>query len=838
MNNLVGYIDHKLSLRTLFACVLVVLLSFGLSSHSQAQYVKASGTKIVDENGAELYFHGMNLGNWLLWEGYLMMGDFKFKTHTQFLNNLTTVFGDAAKAKEFEKQWRLNYVTEQTIVDLKKLGYNSVRVPFHHNMFWQNGAVSNAGFVYIDNLVRWCRTQNMHILLDMHAAPGYQNPGDHSDNINSNSNQPRDSVKFWDGNNVSIASQIWAHIANYYKNEPVIWGYDLVNEPVLQAGREYELAASMVAIRNAIRQVDNNHIIVVEGHWWASQLQFLDWTDATTQSKTNIRARWDNNLVLETHHYVFGNAGGIAELYLRDDITNRMGVPLILGEYGEDTTANLRTMKDWSTANIAGDFPWSFKKVFHDKTLWTVPQNDVYKSVVAAINAGTSLPSSYNGMISFAQNNIANGKPGLVYHQDFYDGTKPACSTKAPGNLTGTASSPQNVKLTWTDNATGEDGYSVSRDGNLLQNLAANSTVFNDTGLIGETCYNYTVTTVSACSSNSTVKVCTPCGGNRSPYTGQAFAVPGVIEAESFDIGCQGLTFSDTTGGNSGGAYRTSDVDISTTVDNGQSGYNIGWVDTNEWLEYSVNVKTAGKYNLSYRVATPQTTGQIQFMVGGSVLSTTTIPSTGDWSAWATVNSSPVTLAAGPQIVRINFSGKEVNLNNFTLSVATATSSVAPSSKSSSKASSSTGTTGPIQSGATYAIISKNSGKAVDVSGNSTSNGAQVHQWTFFGNANQLWIATQLSGNTYKLISKNSGKSLDVKDVSTNNGADIQQWDYQGNPNQRWIITALGNGYYKVISENSGKALDVRDVSTNDGAAIQQWDYNGGANQQWQFQLK
>ncbi len=837
MNNLSGYISHKLSLRRVFACMMLVIFSFALSNPSQAQYVKASGTKIVDENGTEIYFHGMNLGNWLLWEGYLMMGDFKFKTHTQFLNNLTTVFGDAAKAKEFEKQWRLNYVTEQTIIDLKRRGYNSVRVPFHYNLFWQNGAVSNAGFVYIDNLVRWCKAQNVHILLDMHAAPGYQNTGDHSDNSDSNANQPRDSVKFWDGNNVSIASKIWAHIANYYKNEPIIWGYDLLNEPVLQAGREYELAASMIAIRNAIRQVDNNHIIVVEGHWWASQLQFLDWTNPTTQAATGVRTRWDNNLVLETHHYVFGNAGGIAELYLRDDITNRMGVPLILGEYGEDTTANLRTMKDWSAANIAGDFPWSFKKVFHDKTLWTVPQNDVYRSVVAAINAGTSLPSSYAGMISFAQNNIANGNPGLVYHQDFYDGTKPACATKAPGSLLGTASSPQNVRLTWVDNASGEDGYRVARNGTILQNLAANSTVFNDTGLMGETCYDYTVTTVSACNSSSNVRVCTPCGGNRSPYTGQAFAIPGVVEAESFDIGCQGLTYSDTTGGNSGNEYRTSDVDIAKTIDNGQSDYNVGWVDTNEWLEYSVNVRTAGRYNLSYRVATPQTTGQIQFMVGSSVLSTTNIASTGDWNTWATVNSTPVTLAAGAQIVRINFSGKEVNLNNFTLSTFTA-SSVAQSSKSSSNSSSSTGSAGALLSGRTYAIISKNSGKAVDVSGNSTSNGAQIHQWSFFGNANQLWVVTQLSGNTYKIISKQSGKSLDVKDVSKNNGADIQQWDYQGNANQSWIITSLGGSNFKVISENSGKSLDVRDVSTSDGAAIQQWDYNGGTNQQWEFQLK
>ena len=362
-----------------------------------------------------------------------------------------------------------------------------------------------------------------------------------------------------------------------------------------------------------------------------------------------------------------------------------------------------------------------------------------------------------------------------------------------------------------------------------------------------------------------------------TPYSGTPVSVPGTIEAENYDLGSQGVGYSDTTGGNSGGAYRTDDVDVSSTVDNGQSGFNLGWVAQGEWLQYSVNVQQAGTYALSYRVATPQTTGQIQFIVGGQVLSTTNISSTGDWNTWATVNSTNVTLAAGSQIIRIKFTGPEVNLNNFTLTLAGATSSskassvssisstsavssskssVASSSSkissvssasssskssvvsSSSKSSASSAATGTIISGRTYAIISKNSGKALDVSNNSTSNGAAIQQWTFGGSTNQLWTVTQLSGTTYKIISNSSGKSLDVSGVSTSNGASIQQWDYSNGANQHWIVTDLGNGYFKVIAENSNKSLDVKDVSTSDGAGIQQWDYSGAANQQWQFQLK
>lgn len=98
----------KLGLGRALLCGLMLSVMLGSSAH--AQFVHTDGTRILDENGEELNFNGINLGNWLLWEGYLMMGDFNYRTHTQFLNSLTDAFGSAAKAAEFEHQWRLNYV--------------------------------------------------------------------------------------------------------------------------------------------------------------------------------------------------------------------------------------------------------------------------------------------------------------------------------------------------------------------------------------------------------------------------------------------------------------------------------------------------------------------------------------------------------------------------------------------------------------------------------------------------------------------------------------------------------------------------------------------------------
>ena len=66
----------------------------------------------------------------------------------------------------------------------------------------------------------------------------------------------------------------------------------------------------------------------------------------------------------------------------------------------------------------------------------------------------------------------------------------------------------------------------------------------------------------------------------------QTLQLPGTIQAEDFDRGAADVAYSDTTGGNAGGAYRSTNVDIEKTTDAG-GGFNLGWVDAGEWLKYT-----------------------------------------------------------------------------------------------------------------------------------------------------------------------------------------------------------------------------------------------------------
>lgn len=595
------------------------------------QFLSANGTRIEKEDGSEFFMTGINLGNWLLWEGYLMMGDFNYRTHTQFLNSLQDAFGgDMAKALEFEHQWRLNYVTEQAIIDLKALGYNTVRVPFHYNMFWDQNtySVTDHGFQYIDNLIQYCQSQDIYILLDMHAAPGYQNPGDHSDNMDSNESQPRDTVTFWDGDNVNIASQVWRHIANYYKDEPAIWGYDLINEPVPQAGREYELLGSMITMRNAIREVDNNHIIVAEGSWWGSDMGKLDWMDRRTQRETGINSRWDDNLVYQTHHY----SNDPNPLDDRLSITNKLNIPLILGEYGETENQYIRSLTDWCLNNNVGYYPWSFKKMSHDRTLWTIHPNSHYEELKTYINNGGPTPRAdlYDDLISFCQNNISNGAPGLEWHQGFYDAvenTNLSVDFEAPTtplNLS-TTSTTSSVTLNWdpsTDNVA-IDHYKVRIDGGTLTTVNGTSYVFTElnplTSYLLEVCAVDTSGNTSAFTQTSATTL--------DAITGP---VEIYIEAENYN--------------------SMSGVTVEACNEGGQK---VSSIDSGDWFDFVIDVPESGTYTIEYRVSDKRGNGHFRFDTdgGSTILDDVSVPRTGR-NTWTTVTST-VTLTQGQMTVGV-----------------------------------------------------------------------------------------------------------------------------------------------------------------------------------------
>ncbi len=159
------------------------------------------------------------------------------------------------------------------------------------------------------------------------------------------------------------------------------------------------------------------------------------------------------------------------------------------------------------------------------------------------------------------------------------------------------------------------------------------------------------------------------------------------------------------------------------------------------------------------------------------------------------------------------------------------TASTTSSGGSSSSSSSSSSLEG------TYYIKSYYSGKYLDISGNSSSNNANLVQYTYNGGTEQKFKLVQNSDGYYYIYTGSSSytKVLDVAKKSTADGTNIAQYTYNGGTNQQFQLVEVSSGVYAIKTRVSACAscLDVYGWSTEDGGNIAQYTYWGGACQLW-----
>jgi alpha-L-arabinofuranosidase len=139
---------------------------------------------------------------------------------------------------------------------------------------------------------------------------------------------------------------------------------------------------------------------------------------------------------------------------------------------------------------------------------------------------------------------------------------------------------------------------------------------------------------------------------------GQTHALPGTIQAEDFRDG----GFWDSSPGNNGSVYRATDVDVQATSDAG-GGFNVGWIAAGEWLEYTIEVGSAGYYDVSARVASPYSGKSLHVLLNGAALTAIAVPRTGSWQGWQTVTNPRVYLPAGTHLATVSAATDGFNLN-------------------------------------------------------------------------------------------------------------------------------------------------------------------------------
>jgi endoglucanase len=253
----------------LFPTRLTVLCSMLLlmgSPAAHSQYVHTQGTEIVDGSGAPLHIHGISTANWFVLEGSF----WGFGGQSQSQTDVELVFADLlgpTHAKEFLYQWRQNFMSKGDVDRIAQDGFNTIRIPLHAKYFKTD---DDEGFKLIDQLSKWCRQDHMYIILNLEsgiggftAAPADDGPG-----------YP------WllkDAGEQQFVNQLWQRIANHYKDDPTILGYDLINEPLLWPGylpMENLVEPEYRRVTAAIREVDTHHMIMLQAACHGSFIEF------------------------------------------------------------------------------------------------------------------------------------------------------------------------------------------------------------------------------------------------------------------------------------------------------------------------------------------------------------------------------------------------------------------------------------------------------------------------------------------------------------------------------------------------------------------------------------
>ncbi|GAB1453748.1 hypothetical protein MASR2M47_38040 [Draconibacterium sp.] len=358
-------------------------------------FLHREGRYIFDGSGNEVILRGIGTGNWMIQEGYMMQTSGVAGTQHEFRAKLENTIG-VEKTDSFYTAWLDSHFRKIDVDSMKSWGFNSVRVAMHYVWFTPpiedepvKGEITwlNKGFIMIDSLLDWCSNNQMYLILDLHGAPGGQ--GKDAAISDYDSSKP----SLWESQaNKDKTVALWRKLAERYNNEPWLGGYDLINETnwPLPSGNKplWDLFKQITA---AIREVDKNHLIFLEGNGFANDYNGLP-------------AIWDDNMALSFHKYWNYNDAGSIDWII--NMRNSRNIPIWLGETGENSNVWFTELIALCEKNRIGWSWWPVKKPSINNPL-KVTVNDDYTRLVnywkgSAPNPGVD--EAFSAVLQFAHN--------------------------------------------------------------------------------------------------------------------------------------------------------------------------------------------------------------------------------------------------------------------------------------------------------------------------------------------------------------------------------------------------------------------------------------------------
>ena len=355
-------------MRTLrmIGAIALLLAALTATTESRAQgtgnaMLHADDGALVTAEGAPVQLRCVNLSPWLDPEPYLIGKALRGLTRSpsEIKQKLADVVG-ATDAEAFWRQWEDAFMTRADFARLEAQGFDCVRLPINYKSIVArspSGAVEldDAALAPIDHAVAWGGEYHIYVILDLHAAPGGQNP------VSTVSDVPSDNAvaQLWTGPearaNQKMTVEVWRALAARYARARSVGGYDLLNEPALPSGvPKDELIHLYDSITAAIRSVDPGHTIILEGDAYAHDFSFFP-------------PPTDSNVMYEFHEYSLLNSAWrkpnqkALDPFLK--LRTERHVPLWLGEFGEETFDWQAQMVQLMKNNRIGWAVWPWKRI-------------------------------------------------------------------------------------------------------------------------------------------------------------------------------------------------------------------------------------------------------------------------------------------------------------------------------------------------------------------------------------------------------------------------------------------------------------------------------------------
>ena len=365
------------------ALALVATLAIGHAARAAEppSFIHAEGARLVDAQGERFAIKGINLGNWLVPEGYM----FKFahaRAPTEIARVIEALVGPEG-ASRFWSEFRDIYVAKEDIGFIKAAGFNTVRVPLHWRLFVEPDADADRfegpGWSLLDRLIAWCREAGLRVIIDLHAAPGGQTGVNHDDGTGF-------PLTFYVPRYRQLTVALWRELAARYRDDPTVLGYDLLNEPISPYTDENYLNPRLETfyreIVTAIRSVDQNHLVLLAGSQWSTNFAVFD-------------RPFDANAVYTYHKFWANPTRDSLQSYL--NFSNRWNVPLLIGETGELTNKwneGFRRLHD--RFGIGWCF-WPYKNLESDSTVISIQKPAGWDLIanVGSSDIGAPEPSSF-----------------------------------------------------------------------------------------------------------------------------------------------------------------------------------------------------------------------------------------------------------------------------------------------------------------------------------------------------------------------------------------------------------------------------------------------------------